>query len=179
MLEQADRIRRRTPGYAFVILLLIAALVATAFLWARPDPGPLEPPLGRSRVGVTAQLGQTVTAAAMDLVAYRGEGRVVLDSVEAVDVTPGIGVVGYLVLLPHAAGTIESAAEWPPAGYDVREVQGFTYRALSTQPQIIVGLKALSDGRSSIAGFRLRYRVGGAEYVVSYAQQIDVCVPSC
>jgi hypothetical protein len=37
-MQQAERMRRRTPWYVFVIVLVVAALVASAFLWARPGP---------------------------------------------------------------------------------------------------------------------------------------------
>jgi hypothetical protein len=128
---------------------------------------------------IAARVGQPVTGAAMNLVAYQGDGEVVFDSVEAVGATPGIRVLGYRVVLPTGNGIVGSAREWPPSGYELHGVAGFAYTAEGPTPQIVVGVEASRQGRSGIDGFRLRYHVGGQQYVVSYAQAVQVCVPGC
>jgi hypothetical protein len=177
--KRAAGVLKRTPGFAFVVILVIAALVTTTVLRLRPDPGPLEPPLGSSMVGTATATGIPWTAAAVDLPPFEGSDDAVLDSVEAVDVTGGVAVIGYRVVEPTLGGGIEIAQGFPPLGYSARAVAGTRYGPSDSPPQIVVGVRATGAGKAVIAGFRLRYHVGDHAYVASFAQGVYLCVPDC
>lgn len=177
--KPGPRTLRRAPGLLLVAVLLIAALVATAVVRLRPDPGPLEPPLGRSSVGAGTATGTPWTAAAIDLGPLPGASAAVFDAVEAVGVTGGIRVLGFRVVEPTFAGSLGIVTGFPPPGYTVRPVAGAGFVPGSAPPQIVVGVEATRSGRGSITGFRLRYHVGNRAYVASFAQGVYLCVPDC
>jgi hypothetical protein len=162
-----------------VAAVLIAALVATEVLRLRPDPGPLEPPLGRSSVGAGTAIATPWAAAAVDLGPFQGADAAVFDAVEAVGVTGGIRVLGFRVVEPTIAGNVGIVAGFPPPGYTVRPVAGSRFAPGWAPPQIVVGVEATRNGRSSIAGFRLRYHIGNRPYVASFDQGVYLCVPDC
>jgi hypothetical protein len=177
--KPGQRTLRRTPGFLLVAALLIAAMVATAVLRLRPNPGPLEPPLGRTAVESGTAIGTPWSAAAVDLGPFEGADAAVFDAVEAVGATGGIRVLGFRVVEPTIAGNVGIVAGFPPPGYTVRPVAGSRFTPGAPPPQIVVGVEATRNGRSSIAGFRLRYHIGNRAYVASFAQGVNLCVPDC
>jgi hypothetical protein len=164
---------------ALVAVLLVAALVAGAVIRLRPDPGPLEPPLGAATSRTGTVVGEAWTAPAIALPPLEGTDAAVLDAVEAVGVAGPVAILGYRVVRAPFPGGSGMDRGFPPVGLDTAPVAGARYEPGTPPPEIVVGVKATRTGTASIDGFRLRYHVGNHRYVASFAQAVVLCAPDC
>lgn len=164
-------------------LLTGAAIGVAIVIWVvlsvrgTPVSGPIE---GASRgYGSTAhaRAGEAWTFGVIDIARYPGAPPAVLDSVTALSVPPGLQILGYGIVgpSPRAAG-IGATAGFPPRGYSLRPLAGFSVDAATVPLQVAVGVRAPGRGTFEVAGFVLAYHVGDRTYRAEYRGAIRLCV---
>jgi hypothetical protein len=150
--------RSRVPVRILIAVILIALLIALAIvLWVRgrPSPGPLARP-GTAVTGFDeAKVNQTMTWGLTDVI---GQGEV-LDSIELVDATEGLRIVG-------AYATPRTGPVYGASNKALPKDQ--TYIALPYQMKgrtfLSLTIRVSAPGRYMAKAFRLVYHIGNKHY---------------
>lgn len=151
-----------------VLAVLMAACERT------PEPGPLEPPPGTraSSAGSRIVPFRKPFTFSEIIVWNHGERPVVLDSIELVEASDQIEIVGALAALRQGqprdwiGGTYRFPPRYP---FEMHPLQGFVVPPASTPEgergvQIIIGLAAQRGSEGYFRGVAINYHVGEVAY---------------
>jgi hypothetical protein len=148
--------------------------------------GPLAEPGLRMGEAVLMDVGRTGTYGAETLTNH-GREDVVLDRIDFVDRTPGLEVIGPLVMHVRTTPGVPALAtglirQYPPphAGATLHPVAGFRiapHRSWKDDAELLIGFRAHRKGVLSYGGLEIRYHVGKRRYVVRFPDPLAVCVP--
>jgi len=135
---------------------------------------------------VLMDVGKTGTYGAETL-ANRGREAVVLDRIAFLDRTPGLELVGPLVMHVRTKPGVPALAtgfirQYPPPheGATLHRVAGFRispHRSWKDDAELLIGFRAHRTGALSYRGFELHYHVGNTRYVATYPDPLTVCAP--
>ena len=135
---------------------------------------------------VLMDVGKTGTWGAETL-ANHGHEEVVLDRIEFLDRTPGLELIGPLVMHVRTAPGVSALAtgmirQYPPPheGATLHTVRGFRiapHRSWKDDVELLIGFRAHRAGVSSYRAFEVHYHVGDKSYVARFPDPLAVCVP--
>jgi hypothetical protein len=148
--------------------------------------GPLAEPGFRMGESVLMDVGRTGTYGAETL-ANHGHEDVVMERIVFLDRTPGLEIVGPLLMHVRTKPGVPALAtgfirRYPPPheGATLHPVAGFRispHRSWKDDAELLIGFRAHRTGVLSYRGFELRYRVGDKRYVARYPDPLTVCAP--
>jgi hypothetical protein len=148
--------------------------------------GPLAEHGARMGEAVLMDVGKTGTYGAETLENH-GHEDVVLDRIEFLDRTPGLEIIGPLVMHVRTAPGVPALAtgmirQYPPPheGATLHRVSGFRiapHRSWKNDVELLIGFRAHRAGVSSYRAFEVRYHVGDTRYVARFPDPLAVCVP--
>jgi len=135
---------------------------------------------------VLMDVGKTGTWGAETL-ANHGHEEVVLDRIEFLDRTPGLELIGPLVMHVRTAPGVSALAtgmirQYPPPheGATLHTVRGFRiapHRSWKDDVELLIGFRAHRAAVSSYRAFEVHYHVGDKRYVARFPDPLAVCVP--
>ena len=168
--------------------MAIAAILAVAGCGtsAAVRGGPLAEHGARMGEAVLMDIGKTGTYGAETL-ANHGHEEVVLDRIGFVDQTPGLEIIGPLVMHVRTTPGVPALAtglirQYPPSheGATLHRISGFRiapHRSWKDDVELLIGFRAHRVGVSSYRAFEVHYHVGGKRYVARFPDPLTVCVP--
>lgn len=174
--------RRKLVIGSCVALVLVAALVVGYSLVRRAEGGPLNLGTYPSSVGVGVDVGATMTYG--DVVS-RNEGTraAVIEQAELLTHDSGATVAEVRVLDTDSVegGTLIGEAQgYDPPSVAMRvpgAVMEPTLKEHQKAYQFIFSISVSNAGGAEFYGLRVRYRVGGREYVTTAPYQLRLCTP--
>jgi hypothetical protein len=148
--------------------------------------GPLAEHGARMGESVLMESGKAGTYGAETL-ANHGRDDVVLDRISFRDRTPGLEIIGPLVMHVRTTPGVPALAtglirQYPPPheGAILHRVAGFRIRpqrSWKDDAEILIGFRAHRAGLLSYRAFEVRYHVGDKRYVATFPDPLAVCVP--
>jgi hypothetical protein len=186
--------RARAPRLLPVALLVggfLAAVIATIVLAGGSNRevlkgGPLAKPGLRMGESAVMGVGQSGTYGA-ETITNRGNVPAVLDRVSFLDRSPGLEIIGPLVMhvrtqpgLPALATGLIRQFPPPHEGARLHPVKGFRiapHRSWKDDVELLIGFRAHGRGRLSYSGLELHYHVGDTHYVTTYPDPLVICAP--
>ena len=109
-----------------------------------------------------------------------GEDTATIERVQLLDVDPGLGVVGMIVVEPAGRGLVGSAYGYPPRkpGGTLRPVRGYELapaRSNSDFVQVLIGIRLERAGRAGARRIAVDYRVGDVPYRATFDHSMWLC----
>jgi hypothetical protein len=170
-------------------LCLLATTLIAGFgssCGGRP-PGLLEKPAGEAAAGYRVDVGHAFSFGGILIVNGSNES-LTLDSVTAIDATPGFRVVGELARpADDTHFRLDGSDDYPPASSDIPELpgieplHGFVVRPKSEPlagAQLLIGLKSTRGTPVTARGFTVRYHDRfGNRYSLIEPYAVAICRP--
>jgi len=131
-------------------------------------------------------VGKTGTYGA-ETIANHGTETVVLDRIAFVDRSPGLEIIGPLVMHVRTQPGVPALAvgfvrQYPPPheGTALHPVSGFRispHRSWKDDAELLIGFRAHRAGVLSYRALELHYHVDSRRYVATYPDPLTICVP--
>lgn len=164
-----------------VICALLVAYLTTGRTHGIKRDGPLVVPFEHGWA-LSYQTGEVFTDG-LEVLTLKGSDEAVVESVELVG-DKDLELVGvFLAPPPRNIGATQLLRMWPP-----RDPEAFDEATLVEVDEdgaaitsalggweLLVGLRATTDGRHHRDGIRISYRVGDQDYEAFFPAQLDVC----
>jgi len=171
-----ERVRSRRTVGLLAIVLVTAAIAVVGLVRSRTSAGPLAPRSGNTALeGAVRAPGHAISIGVISFDAYDARTPVVLESVRPVSSPVGLRLLGFSVIRTDEHGGVGTVDGFPPRGFVVHPVAGYSFTGDMRTVQVIVGLEATRAGAFVIPGFALRYRIGTSEYEATYPFGAAIC----
>jgi hypothetical protein len=148
--------------------------------------GPLAEPGFRMGEAAAMDVGKAGTYG-METITNHGRATAVLDRIAFVDRTPGLEILGPLVMhVRNRPGTPALATglirRFPPPheGAALHPVAAFRispHRSWRDDAEVLIGFRAHRTGVLFYRALELHYHVGDRRYIATYPDPLTVCVP--
>jgi hypothetical protein len=192
---EAQRARPGRPlrwiAAAVVLGAVIAAVVTV--LVVEDDPGegvirggPLADPGGTMAEAALMHVGQAGTYG-VETIENHGPDAAVLDHIRFVGLTPGLRILGPLVLhvrtrpgLPALVTGLVRVFPPPHEGATLHPIAGFRvrpWRSWKDAAELLIGFRPLRKGVLGYRALELHYHVGDQRYVTTFPDPLTVCTP--
>jgi hypothetical protein len=169
-----------------VALLFLLLVTAGCSSEAPIRGGPLAQSGVRTGESVPMDAGKTGTYGAETL-ANHGREAVVLDRIDFLDRTPGLEIIGPLVMHLRTTPGVPALAtglirQYPPPheGATLHPVAGFRispHRSWKDDVELLIGFRAHHRGVLFYRAFEVHYHVGDKRYIARFPDSLAVCVP--
>ncbi len=179
---------RWVSGVVFAVMFVSVAIYVNWQPFA-PPPSPLAKPGGSQAGGVTTDVGHPFSFADL-FITNVSDGPLTLDSVEMVDPSPGLKIVGEQARAANE-GSFQLAGDddYPPTGKDAREMlgnrhplRGFVIKpksAVLNGAQLVIGIVTTRHSRMTIREFEIRlHDQHGHHFTYTAPYAIAVCTPA-
>jgi hypothetical protein len=148
--------------------------------------GPLAEPGFRMGEAALMDVGKTGTYGAETLANHSRE-EVVLDRIVFLHRTPGLEIIGPLVMHVRTQHGVPALAtglirQYPPPheGAMLHRISGFRirpHRSWKDDVELLIGFRAHRKGLLSYRAYEVHYHVGDRRYVATFPDPLAVCAP--
>jgi hypothetical protein len=148
--------------------------------------GPLAEPGIRMGESVLMDVGKAGTYGVETLTNY-GSNEVILDRIVFLERSPGLEIIGPLVMHVRTTPGVPALAtgmirQYPPPhkGAELHPVAGFRlapHRTWKDDAELLIGFRARRAGVLSYRAFEVYYHVGDKRYVTRFPDTLTICVP--
>ena len=171
---------------AVAVLVLAGCADGAPTRGAPSRGGPLAEPGLRMGESVLMDVGRTATYG-VETLTNHGNEAVVLDEIAFLGRTPGLEIIGPLVMHVRTTPGVPALAtglirQYPPPhkGATLHPIAGFRidpHRSWKDDVELLIGFRAHRTGKLMYRAFELRYHAGKRRYIVRYPDPLVVCVP--
>ena len=123
----------------------------------------------------------------MEILANHGQAEVILDRIDFLHRSPGLEIIGPLVMHLRTRPGVPALAtglirQYPPPheGATLHPVAGFRispHRSWKDDVELLIGFRAHRAGLLSYRAFEIHYHVGDRRFVTRFPDSLAVCVP--